>query len=90
MICRDLFGNLLQRLLSAVEEGCFLQQIGGGVAADGHFWKDDKVGALLLTGDAQLNNFPDISEEISDRRIDLRQGELHQLSVTSDDGRDKR
>lgn len=77
MIGCDPLGNFLYRLLGTRQEGRFIQQIRGRIAAYGHLREYDEVRTLALTGQAYLDDFVDISEEISNGWIGLCQGKLH-------------
>lgn len=83
MIRGDALGDFLNRLLCSRQERGFFQQIRGRIAAHRHLRKYDQIGTLALTGQAYFDDLTDISEEISNGWIDLCQGELHWLSVTS-------
>ena len=75
-------GDLRDGLFGAGDEDGFLQQIGGRISADGQFWEDDELRVRINGTLRKLKNFPDVTVEVPDGRIDLGKRNLHVDSVS--------
>ncbi len=82
-IARRGASNLAQSFAAARNEGGFLQQIGGRIAADSQLGKQHQVGAPLLRSACKFEDFCGISAEIADGGIDLGERDLHSFSVAT-------
>jgi hypothetical protein len=65
----------------AVEEGLLFQEIGRWIAADSKLGEDDKLRALGSGAGGKVADQAAVSGEVSDRRIDLGEGDLHGTSL---------
>jgi len=54
-----------------------LDEIARGVAADGELGEEHQVGPLALRAAPEIQDLPGVSGKIADRRVDLRDGDLH-------------
>ena len=73
--------KLVNRRPAAGEEAGLLKEVGGRIAADDEFGEDRQSSARIGGAPAESDDFLQISGEIPDRGIDLRQRDLHKISV---------
>ena len=77
----SLGGNLFDSLAIARDEGWALDKIAGRVSANRQLGKKDKSGAAGLRAAGIVDDLIPIAGEISDRGVDLPEGDLHLFSV---------
>lgn len=73
--------DLAEGLATPRHKGRLFQEIGRRITADRKFREQHQIGPALLCPAGKFQNFRGISAEISDGRIDLREGYLHSLSL---------
>ena len=68
-------------LAGAGDEGGFLEQVGGRVAADGELGKEHEISASVLGAAGEFEDLLGVSVKVADGGVDLGERDLHTSSV---------